>query len=78
MTWISVKDRLPEEEQRCWFYIPGEPVNEGYYDPEGVYIMFEKRYVPGFRTRQYHLEAYLEVVTHWMPFYAPEPPNEVD
>jgi hypothetical protein len=66
--WISVKDRLPEEDENVLFcssqakddYFVGYRVQEGaYYDPEGQ----------GITTLNI-----LRYCTHWMPL--PAPPKE--
>lgn len=78
--WISVKDRLPEEdgEYLCFY--------KNFFDTTGVLIlefalnMRERFFSPDFKNRSGFCEyvgdgAWVEIdcVTHWMPL--PEPPK---
>ena len=64
--WISVEDRLPEENQRVILYIPrvmeGGNVRTGWLEPI-------KMWYTDSRDRLFYKQ-----VTHWMPM--PEPPKE--
>lgn len=58
--WISVKDRLPEDEEYVLIFTAGGSVLIVFYDSDGWYT----------------LEEYLREVTHWMPLpEAPEEEN---
>jgi len=64
-SWISVKDRLPEDDRNIMGWHTGREASLPlicYYDEE------EKAFVPLFCDQ----EAYV-FITHWMPF--PEPPK---
>jgi len=63
MKWISVKDKLPNEEQRVIYYFKHTGINVGKY--------MSTIYGPCF----YGETGWLtDDVTHWMPL--PEIPNE--
>lgn len=66
MEWISVKERLPEENQRVILHIPmvaeGGNVRTGWLEPI-------KMWFTDSRDRLFYKQ-----VTHWMPL--PEPPKE--
>ena len=58
--WISVTDRLPEDEEYVLIFTAGGSVLLGFYDSDGWDT----------------LEGYLREVTHWMPLpEAPEEEN---
>ena len=65
--WISVKDRLPEEQKEVLIYLPE-------YDSVEVAALFT---IPSMNLREWaqNEDAYmLNEVSHWMPL--PEPPKE--
>lgn len=65
--WISVKDRLPEKDEKCIFFATGnEEAYIGKYAYTGKHgaVKFEK--ISGRRTVLY-------TASHWMPL--PEPPE---
>jgi len=82
MEWISVKDRLPEQDEYCWIY--------GFLHDVNVRFVFEGC----FDTKSYDLRHYpckgpgweydtgrsnyvmLDQISHWMPYFIPEPPKE--
>ena len=73
MEWISVKDRLPEFEEKCLaYYFPKSPVMEGRII--GILRRIDapdKKMLRGLTdANQFTMAA---EVTHWMPL--PEPPN---
>ena len=66
--WVSVKDRLPEEQKEVLIYLPE-------YDSVEMASLFT---IPGMNLREWtqNEDAYmLDEVSHWMPL--PEPPKEV-
>ena len=77
--WISVEDRLPEKKKAFyWIYDQGMVYKALYTDE--CWDMKDGGLVGhkwGFSIEQ--LEAYdhaIETVTHWMPYYTPEPPTK--
>jgi len=67
MSWIKVTDKKPEHDQWCWIFIPPKLVIYGCYDQDcgdWFYGSIEN-YWPE------------EEVTHWMPYFTPEPPHDV-
>lgn len=67
--WISVEDRLPEDETEvlCWY----RDENGEYYCTLGWY--HRTNYGAGWTTDA-EISGYFGCVTHWMPL--PEPPEE--
>lgn len=66
--WISVKDRLPEEQKEVLIYLPE-------YDSVEMASLFT---IPSMNLREWvqNEDAYmLDEVSYWMPL--PEPPKEV-
>ena len=66
--WVSVKDRLPEEQKEVLIYLPE-------YDSVEMAALFE---IPSLNLKEWaqNEDAYmLNEVSHWMPL--PEPPKEV-
>lgn len=84
MKWISVKDRLPEQQQYCWIYGKiyddnSEPfVFDGFFDQKSHDYRGRKLSLgPGWEyDRDRSNYVMLDQVTHWMPYYPPEPPKE--
>ena len=64
--WISVKDRMPEEEKPTIRY--------GYAYSASVLTYTENGLIRINRTREGHWEDYTPRVTHWMPL--PVPPGD--
>lgn len=67
MNWIKVENKRPANDQWCWIFIPPKLVIYGCYDEEcgdWFYGAIES-YWPS------------EEVTHWMPYFTPEPPKDV-
>lgn len=70
-SWISVKERLPEEGQDCIFYV--DFVDK--WDGGSERINFQEIGVFNGKDRFYHRShTDLDRVTYWMPL--PEPPKE--
>ena len=65
--WISVKDRLPEEEERVLIYTKTNITNYGTYTKR--YGAYRKE---GFICQDGFM--WLNTASHWMPL--PEPPKE--
>ena len=64
MEWISVKDRLPEDEKEMILVTDGDTVITGF-----MFTLEDgKVYTPGLKMGGRSME-----VTHWMPL--PEPPE---
>lgn len=74
MRWISVKEDLPYDSQNCWVYgyleegCSKKSVFEAYYidEPKAEWVIDE--YLGGYVS--------LDRISHWMPYFKPEPPNE--
>lgn len=81
--WIKCSEQLPKEDDLCWINT-SEGVGEGTFEKNcNRYRLNEKKtdfiktIEDGFRLDpEYIAYAYLDVVTHWMPYYTPEPPND--
>lgn len=74
--WISVKERLPELWAMCWVYIPADAPNSV------SHCRFEDEPMEGedaaawsFECAHYHISE--NIITHWMLYYTPEPPEIV-
>jgi len=69
--WISMKDRLPEEDKQVLTYaIQSKNIHDdGFPYQTGVYI--RGRWL----TDHFCESSFIENVTHWMPL--PEPPKEL-
>ena len=65
MEWISVEDRLPEDDEWQLVWLSGE-----HYPRRGAYHA-EKRESPRWYVRDWD---WVDIVTHWMPL--PDPPQE--
>jgi hypothetical protein len=66
--WISVKDRLPEDDQECWIVDNGSVEFSLYSTKDG----FENIY-----THQSDMNVdYFENVELWQPMTYPAPPKE--
>lgn len=72
MDWISVKDRLPPENQDTVGKVKGAPCSELYI--VAVEAPFSSAFVATDITIHGRWYNYGEAVTHWMPL--PEPPKE--
>lgn len=67
MEWISVKDRLPEEDVNVWCYCSGDQV-------EGYLCSVDKVWKPELDCIGYMVNDVMVIdVTFWMPL--PEPPK---
>ncbi len=64
MSWIKTDDRLPKEDEYCWIY-PFNGMSSGWYTASGLGFWSDH----GFRD--------INAVTHWQPYYTPEPPNDL-
>lgn len=62
MEWIKCSDRLPNDIQDCWIYDDNEQIYNACYGNNCFY------------TDNYTIN--IESVTHWMPYYKPEPPKD--
>ncbi len=81
MSWISVKDRLPEKQERLfWVHTREEGVFEAMYTDQCRYK--DGVFLPNFWGFAVEiLDCYdhsVENITHWMPYSTPEPPHEKD
>lgn len=66
--WIKCTEKLPEFEMFCWIYDRiGKEVEMGHFYGSRGFLMDEE--YMSFRS--------LQEISHWMPFYTPEPPKEV-
>lgn len=66
--WISVKDRLPEGDEKCIFFASGNNaahIGQYVYSGRGGAVKFKKRDGRG---------TVLYTASHWMPL--PEPPEK--
>ena len=80
--WISVKDRLPDEEreQECWVWGPrmNKPeidTWEGGRGETGVCHVIPDGTAKYIKSGWFYND--MEPITHWMPLWTPEPPEEV-
>lgn len=70
MKWIKCSEKLPEHEKRCWAFIK---------DGRVLDLVFDKktwRDEPGFRYEDSSGSLPLDEISHWMPYFTPEPPKE--
>jgi len=65
MEWISVEDRLPEDNDQYLVKVPNSPFNRKGFAVSG----FSKSIKPNFSYDRTHMDS----VTHWMPL--PNPPE---
>lgn len=65
--WISVKDRLPTEEERGSVLF----LRDGKWENKGVYKNYEEDV-----WRSAYGEIYIESITHWSPIVFPSLPKE--
>ena len=63
MEWISIEDRLPEEEERVLAFFVGQFMEVASFKDEEWIVSFDD------------WSEYLFPITHWMPL--PEPPEGV-
>ena len=69
MSWISVEERLPDDsefEVDCWVYLS--------HDTSGPHVSrcWFRGDIWHFACAIYHMKE--GIITHWMPYYTPEPP----
>jgi hypothetical protein len=77
--WISVKDRLPYEDEFCWIF---DGKYDGHYLYSGYFRPRYQRFIDGsFKIApcweidvEYSNFKYLDEITHWMPYFTPDPP----
>ena len=73
--WISVKDRLPEQDGWYLVYAPGYWGNSHIYGLDGMaYSNFKNNYKDHWGIERGISRGGAVIVTHWMPL--PEPPKE--
>ena len=65
MEWISVKDKLPEEDQEVWYYFDAVGVHKGKYTGRLYFIGKESHFSNTFYGKSGFLT---DDVTHWMPY----------
>ena len=65
--WISVKTRLPKPNYNCWIYDVDKYVQKGY-------LLLNRTWSDD-RDKYSEREDPMPVVTHWMDYYTPEPPE---
>lgn len=85
--WIKTTERLPEEKEYCWLYGKSDEdlsetsvryVFEGRFDSRSYEIRGCKFLSgPGWELDGNRSDYVLtDRVSHWMPYYTPEPPND--
>lgn len=71
MKWISVKDKLPEEQKEVFVYAPDcDIIGQALV---GVFFAKEKGFESSWTVYDFGVSKLDEKVTHWMP--RPEPPK---
>ena len=71
--WISVDERLPDENEEVWFWLIPKPPEECPCDSSGNHIT--SKGTPPFKSiHRWRCWGSLFKPTHWMPL--PEPPKE--
>lgn len=83
MDWISVKDRLPDEDGWYLVFAPGYWGNSRIYGLDGMaYSNFKHNYKEHWGIERGNSRGWSGIVTHWMPLPAPPdrrpPEGEVD
>lgn len=75
MEWISVKERLPENDGWYLVYAPGYWGNSKIYGLDGfAYSNFKHNYKAHWGLERGTGRGWPGIVTHWMPL--PDPPKE--
>lgn len=64
MEWIKCSDRMPKVNQSCWIFENHEFVIHAYFD------------IDVFRWGSNDDRIELDEVSHWMPYFTPDPPKE--
>ena len=74
MNWISVKDKLPEEDGWYLVFAPGYWGNSRIYGLDGMaYSNFKQNYKKHWGIERGTSRGWVGIITHWMPL--PEPPE---
>ena len=75
MNWISIKDRLPENDGWYLVFAPGYWGNSRIYGLDGMaYSNFKHNYKEHWGIERGTSRGWAGIITHWMPL--PEPPEE--
>ena len=82
MSWIKIEEALPGERDYCWIYDREGDVYDGqFYSncPDFAANVFPLRRAPGFEIdSEMSVFIMVEEVSHWMPYFTPEPPLQKD
>ena len=74
MKWISVEDRLPDENTKVFFWLVAKEPKECPHDSSGNPITNYGILKPYMDIHRWNCWSGLSKPTHWMPL--PEPPNQ--
>ncbi len=80
MNWIGIKDQLPDDFEECWIF----DLNKDMLAATFKVKLLDSRSFPTSYRPGFHVEAeptlylFLEQITHWMPYFTPEPPKETE
>jgi hypothetical protein len=67
--WIETDTKLPIYGQECWVYSLADGVDTATF--------VEWKGIPRFiLDEEYGFYATIQEITHWMPYFTPEPPKE--
>jgi Protein of unknown function (DUF551) len=82
MRWISVEEDLPYEAQNCWVYGFLDPLSlrksvfEGYFLSDPIIPNCSVQNPRWIYNESLNAFVIMGLVTHWMPYFKPEPPSE--
>lgn len=77
MEWIKTSEQLPDKDATYWVYTPYYGVSAAYFQGETIkdYKLEESPSMFYWEVNEM-LSHEFKDVTHWMPYYTPEPPKK--
>ena len=81
--WITIKEKLPIDEQECWVCQKENQVIFGIFEENHRKYTLSRNEIittieieDAFRLDdEYCHYLYVSEITHWMPYYTPQPPK---
>jgi Protein of unknown function (DUF551) len=76
--WNKISDVLPKNYQDCWVFTVSKDILDGHFDEHTpIFSTIDVKYMPGFTVyEETGCTLPLTEITHWMPYYTPEPPED--